>query len=259
MESCSRRTKLLVLACLTGLTGPIHARMPAPGAHCMDAREVREMHQPSPRTLAVIDRNGKRYQLDLMADCPVVSGATTLMAPHGWVCGRPGESLRAGERQCGIHRITLLDAKAYAALAVASQRDADGVQRLATVQVIGAKRRGFLGSPSYCFAPAHMRAWSADRQGMVVEMSPRRAGGNRWYRVELAGACTELNTAMRIQIKSGVGNGLVCGHAGDLVVNAPEPVPEGAEVFAGRLRGRGESFGCPVTAVYPIDKAEARK
>lgn len=242
---------LMVLAC------PLAARPPAPGAQCLDARDLREMHQPLPGILAVIDHRGDRYRLDLATDCPVVPGATSLLAPHGWVCGLAGEFVRAGERECGIQRVTVIDAKAYAALAVASQRDADGMPRLATVRVTAEKRRGFLGSPSYCFAPAHMRGWSVDRLGIVVEMSPRRAGGNRWYRVELAGSCVELNTASRVLIESGVGNGLVCGNAGDRVVNAPEPLGAFAEPFAGRLRGRGETFGCPVTAVYPIDKTRA--
>lgn len=254
-----RRTKARITALLLlASTVAAHARPPAPASHCMDARELQEMRQSSPRTLAIIDRHGGRHRIDLAQDCAAV-GTTTLVAPHGWVCGGvPGESLRTANHQCAIAGVSALDAKGYAALAMASHRDADGVLELAAVQVKAEKRRGFGGSASYCFAPQHMRAWSQDKDGIVIEMSPRRAGGNRWYRVELGTSCVELGTAMRIDIRSGSGNGLVCGNAGDRVTNAPQPLPDMAEAFAGRLRGMGETFGCPIAAVYPIESPSSK-
>jgi hypothetical protein len=50
----------------------------------------------------------------------------------------------------------------------------------------------FGGSPSYCFATRNVRAWSSDPQGMLVETNPRRNGGHRYYRVELAAIAASL-------------------------------------------------------------------
>ena len=95
---------------------------------------------------------------------------------------------------------------------------------------------------------------------MLVELSPRRSGGHRYYRVELAQTCPDLDSAPAIVFRSGVGIGLICGNPGDRVIaqdsgggslfDAGDP----GFVFADdpRRSGRmGMRVQCSVAAVYP--------
>ena len=88
------------------------------------------------------------------------------------------------------------------------------------------------------------------KTGSASWWKPRRAGGNRYSRVELADTCPELFDALNIGFESGVGIGLICGNPGDRVVAlspAPGLLGEGTERsgFASRVR-------CNVSAVYPL-------
>lgn len=249
-----RHSWIVALLLMTSGAAHAQARPAAPSAQCMDAREVREMHQSSPRTLAVMDRTGGRHRVYLAQACPVGGAIATLLAPHGWLCGgRMGETLQVEGKACAIAQVRGIDAREYAALARTAARTPEGVVELARVEVTGRKPRGFGGSSAFCFAPEHMRAWSEDKEGLLVEMRPARANGNRFYRVELGSSCPELGTAQQIAIRSGAGNGLVCGNAGDRVTNVRDALV--AQEFQGRLRGRAETeFGCPIAAVYPVDR-----
>ena len=244
---------MTALLLLLGGTAHAQSRPAAPGAHCLDARAVREMHQPSARSLAVIDHRGGRHRIDLADACPIGNGTAALDAPNGWVCGaRAGESLRVAGARCAVTRVSALDAREFAALALTAARPAGSVD-LAPVEVTGTRRRGFGGTFAYCFSPAQVRAWSDAAEGLQVEVRPSRSGGNRFYRVELGSSCPELGTAQQIAVIAGRGNGLVCGNAGDRVTNVRDP--DVAANFSGRLRSRAESeeFGCPITAVYPLE------
>lgn len=253
----------LPLVLMTGAVGA-QTRPAAPAANCLDAREVVELHQPTARTLAVMDRRGARHRISLASTCALGNRDATLVAPHGWVCGaRASESVRVTGLSCGITQVRSIDAREFAALARASSRTPSrpagpaGTVDLAPIEVIGTRRRGFGGTFAYCLSPAQMRAWSEDSEGLRVEVRASRSGGNRFYRVELGSSCSELGAAQQIALVAGAGNGLVCGNAGDRVINVRDPDPFSTTPrgeFAGRLRSRAESeeFGCPVTAVYPL-------
>ena len=224
--------------------GTAQERGSAPAAACLDARQMQEVRQADPRTLAVLTGDGRRFRVELGGDCPGVdaSADATLLAREGWVCGREREFVRAGTALCPITGLETIDSKTYAALA--RQGDTEGVATLETVEVRGQRRNGFAGSYSYCFNPRYMRAWSEDTEGLMVEMSPRRAGGNRFYRVELAQSCPDLDSAPAISFRSGVGIGLICGNAGDEV--RAERETDGIFYERKRMNTR-----CSVSAVYP--------
>lgn len=232
---------------------------PAPG--CLDARQMDEVRQVSPALLAVQGRDGQRFRIDLADGCPGASQAqAVLLAREGWVCGSGREYVRIGDATCAVAAIATVDAREYAALARASQVGDDGVITLDTVQVRAPRRHGFAGSSSFCFNPRYLRAWSEDRQGMLVELSPKRSGGHRYYRVELAQSCPDLDSAPAITFRSGVGIGLICGNPGDRVVaqdsggnsvfdsgNADALIPGDER----RWSRRGIRIQCTVSAVYP--------
>jgi len=260
------RRRLALWALALPLTAA-HAQTPAPAPRlppapgCLDARQMDEVRQVSPTLLAVQGRDGQRFRIDLADGCPGASQAqAVLLAREGWVCGTGREYVRIGDATCAVAAIATVDAREYAALARASQVADDGVTTLDTVQVRAPRRHGFAGSSSFCFNPRYLRAWSEDKQGMLVELSPRRSGGHRYYRVELAQSCPDLDSAPAITFRSGVGIGLICGNPGDRVVaqdsggnsvfdsgNADALIPGDER----RWSRRGIRIQCTVSAVYP--------
>lgn len=209
-----------------------------------------EMRQASPDTLAVLDQDGGRFRIQLGGDCPQAGEpGAQLLAREGWVCGGAQEYVRTGEVLCPVTGVTRIDARAYATLARAASLVGADVATLETVEVREARRRGFGGSYSYCFSPRHLRAWSEDPQGLLVELSPRHSGGNRFYRIELAGSCPELDSAPAIEFRSGMGIGLICGNPGDQIVTVGDRGPGGG------IGGPGSRFRCTISAVYPHESA----
>lgn len=101
---------------------------------------------------------------------------------------------------------------------------------LGNVTVTGERRRGFVGSPSYCANVNPMRARSEEAKGLIVEVSPRQSGGNRFYRVELGAGCRGLTDQVHLNLISRVGNAMVCGFAGDVAI------------FSNDLAGHGRPF-----------------
>ena len=237
---------------LAAIAAPVaYARTPAPAAGCLDARKVSEVRQPDVQTLAIITAEGGRFRVDLAGACP---GATQpgaqLLAKDGWVCGLSDEYLRINDRLCPLAGLREIDTAEYARLARASDRTPAGVTTLDAVHVKGERRRGFSGSHSYCFNPSYLRAWSEDPQGVVVETSPLRAGGNRFYRVELANYCPELSESATIGFQSGVGIGLICGNVGDQIV-----AMRASPGLPGEDRARStfvSRVSCKINAVYPL-------
>ena len=209
---------------------------------------MQEMRWPDMRTVAILDQQGNHFRIDLAGECPATdrSGAS-LLAKDGWVCGSGREYVKVQDQLCPLAGMHVIDAREYARLARAAGT-AGEVATLETVQVRGQRGRGFIGSHSYCFSPRFMRSWAEDGRGLLVEMPPQRAGGNRHYRVELAQSCPELFAAPAIRFESGVGTGVICGNPGDRVV---------VETETDRFRaGVASRVQCMVSAVYPVDDSE---
>lgn len=235
---------------------------------CLDARQVAELQQASPRQLAALDRSGQRFRIDLGEDCPGSQGAKAqLLARGGRVCGTGGEAVRIGAATCPIVSVALVDAREYAGLARAAAALANdaAATTLETVEVRGERRRGFGGSSSYCFDTRYLRSWSEDGKGMLVEVAPKRSGGHRYYRVELPQSCPDLDAAPAISFRSGVGISLICGNPGDRVVaegtgdgvsfDVAERFPISDDVRQSRFRP-GMRFQCTVSAVYPHESED---
>ncbi|TCZ87706.1 hypothetical protein [Lysobacter sp. N42] len=250
-------TPLLVLAAASGAAD----RGPPPSPACADARSVVEMVQSDDHTLAVRLADGSRFRLDLALRCPGIADEpqATLVSPGGWACGRAQEAVVAGPRACPIAHVQRVDARTYASHAMAGAR-AGQPAVLGNVTVTGERRRGFVGSPSYCVNTNHMRGWSEDAHGLIVEVSPVRSGGHRYYRVELGAGCQGLTDAVHLNLVSRVGNAMVCGFAGDEAIFSGDLAASGvAGAFdtGRRLRDMPDAGRCPVSEVYPLERAEA--
>ncbi|WP_372017925.1 hypothetical protein [Pseudoxanthomonas sp. 10H] len=238
-----------IVIAMAVLAGPAQAfddeRTP-PAAGCLDARRMVEMRQPAPGALAVMDAAGQRFRIDLGVDCPEAGDAgAQLLARDGWVCGHGQEYVRAGATLCPVAGLVAVDAREYATLSRAADQRDEEIRTLAPVEVREARRRGFAGSANYCFNPRYLRAWAEDPQGLLVELSPRRSGGHRFYRVELANSCPDLDSAPAIVFRSGFGIGVICGNPGDQIVSV-----DGSGA-GGPVAGSGAGFRCAVAAVYP--------
>lgn len=266
---------LLFSAAFTLFASPAalaEARIP-PAPHCLDAREVREVFQADNRTLAMLQSDGQRYRVQLGAECAGAThaGNARLLATDGWMCGTGNEFVAVDGRNCPVSAVEPITSAEYAWHARASQTSADGSTTLATVVVKGERRHGFAASHTYCFNPRHVRGWSEDPEGVVVEVNPRRSGGHRYYRVELVRSCPHLAGPVEIAFRSGVGIGLICGNPGDDIragVVGGGPGGPGEPLVAhdgrpadflmtgsARLQILGARFGCPIRAVYPMDDA----
>lgn len=243
------------LTLLVPLPGMAEVRTP-PAPQCLDAREVREVFQSGERTLAVVQSDGRRYRLDLSGACPDVAegGNARLLAADGWMCGTGKEYVAVGTTLCPVVEVAPITSAEYAQHARASQTGPDGSTTLGTVVVQGERRHGFAASHSYCFSPRHVRGWSEDPRGVVVEVNPRRSGGNRYYRVELERACPHLSGPVEIAFHSGMGIGVICGNPGDGIRVTSTGRPADFEMTGSdRLQLLGARSGCPIRAVYPMD------
>lgn len=248
---------LLLLACV-----PAMAREPAPAADCVDARRVDDARFVNARVLA-LSAAGKRYRLDLAVDCPLPTSGTdvTLVGPQGWVCGDSKAFVRAGERTCPIAAVHVLGVREYAVLArqaVVPRLTDDDVAALAPVEVRAKRRRGFAGSPHFCFNVRDLRAWNQTPAGVQVQVSPRRSGGYSGYQVEMEGACPELRGAETVAFRSGVGIGQICGHPGDHLAVVDDRSWVGI-IETGFDARRPAPRICRIRAVYPLESAPSHE
>jgi hypothetical protein len=123
---------------------------------------------------------------------------------------------------------------------------------------VARRRLRFRGDPEYCFSPDAVRSWSLDGGDIVIATSPRRAGGKRAYRIELANNCPELTRFDTLDFVSGVDIGLICGNPGDHARGRRSHTAPGPDFSAG-VRGpslitrASSEVGCPIAAVYPDD------
>ena len=245
-----KRIALGTLGFLAMLSAAAEPRTP-PQAHCIDARQIGGAEGITSNTLALRLKDGQRFKVQLAQDCPDPGSQLSVRGTRdGWLCAAPGEHLVIGDAQCPISAITPLDTRSYADLL--RQRDRQQLATLETVQVETASpppSRGFRGTADYCVAVDNVRSWSETPQGITVEVSPNRAAGNRFYRIEVASGCPALANSQTMTLVSGMGVGMVCGHPGDrLSLGRPERElirPGDRANFSGR-------YDCQISRVYPV-------
>ena len=259
-----RLSAALLALCVGGLHAVAFAQTAAPrtapASNCLDAREVAEMRQSDPRTLAIATTGKAYFQIALQRDCPGLDADphSTLWGREGWICGGGREFVRGAGQDCPITASAAIDVAEYARQSRLA--DQNGPRTLAPVQVRGNQRpgqRGFRGTTSYCFAPRYMRSWSEDPRGVIVEVSPVHSGGNRYYRVELTESCPMLDRASSISFVSGMDMGIICGNVGDTLVVEKETLTPYVSADnpmlsrPGRTSSGATAARCGVAAVYP--------
>jgi hypothetical protein len=230
-------------------------RTPAPAAVCLDARQVERAVPVAADALVVSQRDGRRFHLATSGACPGMNdpGAELRVLAHdGWACGHGGDFvLVAGQDSlCPVAGLTELDESGFAHLLEA----ADTTKSMAPVEVRAKSSwRTRFRSPEYCFPSRAVRSWTEDAGGLLVSVDPRRSGGYGRYRVKLVGRCPGLVNKPRAVFQSALGNGLICGIAGEKVVLLNEDLPT-------MVRASGPAFAtslahldaCVVSEVHPL-------
>ena len=112
--------------------------------------------------------------------------------------------------------------------------------------------RDIRGTTDYCVDARFLRGWSKDGEGLVVEVSPLRHAGHRYYRVETVETCSDLASAHSIRLVSRSGGAAVCGHPGDKVVLL-DYSSQGLSRM-GVWATRAFERGCEINKVTPVPR-----
>ncbi len=253
----------LVIALLVSLCSiaPAFAkdRQP-PQAHCMDATRVTDATQVDDQTLALLLSDGTRFRLSFQQACDTFDRkqGLRLLGRNGWICGDEGEALRTDAGLCPVADVQPMDARGFAELLRERDQRRD-IETLQGVTVTQPRAKGFIGTTDYCVSSQALRSWRDESEhSVVVEVNPRHSGGHRYYRLEMAQSCGNLTNAETLQLVSGVGLGMVCGHPGDRVMlSRPQPAWSGTEEKKPLIRPvmqseLASSLGCRIARVYPI-------
>lgn len=243
-----------LLACLVW-SGQAFAqeRLP-PRPHCMDATRIADAVPVDDKTMAFLLSDEGRFRVSFQQACPGFNReqGVRLLGRGGWICGDEGEAMRTDAGLCAVAEVQPVDAREFAEL-LRHRDQSNGVQTLQDVVVTKPRAKGFIGTTDYCVSNAALRSWRDDGSlAVVVEVSPKRSGGNRYYRVELEQSCGDLVNADTLQLVSGMGLGVVCGHPGDRVMTTRlRPADMDRPLMQSTL---ASAHGCRISRVYPLPK-----
>jgi hypothetical protein len=240
----------VICAWLAPWPQPSGAREP-PATGCIDLHDLDGGWRSGEREILIRSRNaGARLELD--SACPVFAEGIDLetLAPDGWACPGGPVFVRGGTTTCPVTRMSALSTSELAEALRARNIHLQKVVTLGRVVVRGHRWRDIRGTTAYCVDARFLRGWRDDRKGLVVEVSPRRHSGHRYYLVETVTTCPDLATARSIRLVSTSGGAAVCGYPGDKVVL----VDDSSQGFA-RMGGAPTGaigLGCEISRVTPL-------
>ena len=112
--------------------------------------------------------------------------------------------------------------------------------------------RDIRGTTDYCVDARFLRGWSQVREGLLVEVAPRRHAGHRYYQVETAESCPDLASAHSIRLVSRSGGAAVCGQPGDKVVLLDYSSQGLSQMGGAATHAFGR--GCEIKRVTPVPR-----
>lgn len=191
-----------------------------PASGCIDLHDLAGGWRIGEREILIRSSGNVGARLDLDTACPVFAEGVNLeiLAPDGWACPSGQAFVRGGGTTCPVVRMSALSASGLADELRAWDAHVNPTVTLDRVEVRGHHWRDIRGTTDYCVDARFMRGWSQDSQGLVVEVSPRRHAGHRYYRVETTEKCLDLASAHSIRLVSRNGGAAVCGRPGDKVM-----------------------------------------
>ncbi|MEZ0472982.1 hypothetical protein [Luteimonas salinilitoris] len=230
---------------------PSVAREP-PADGCIDLHNITGGWRIGEREILIRSNGQAGARLELDPACPVFVEGVDLetLAPEGWACPSGRLFVRGGENTCPVIQMSTLSASELADALRMRGANMQPSVTLDRVEVQGRHWRDIGGTTDYCVDARFLRGWHKDREGLVVEVSPRRHAGHRYYRVETVNICSDLATAHSIRLVSRNGGAAVCGYPGDKVVLINDS-SEGFVQMGGSPTG---AFwrGCEISRVTPF-------
>lgn len=233
---------------------PSGAREP-PAAGCIDLHDLAGGWRVGERELLIRSNRHDGLRLEVDPACPAFAEGVDLetLAPGGWACPGGRAFVRGGDTTCRVTRMRALSATELAGELRAWEAQMGPVVTLDPVEVRRPHWRDRTGTTDYCVDARFLRGWSYEREELVVDVAPHRHAGQRYYRVETAGTCSDLSSSLvTIRLESRNGGAAICGRPGDkvvLVIGDGAAGPLGPPLSAG-ARGRS----CEITRVIPLPR-----
>ena len=192
----------------------------APGPDCIDLQNLSGGWRTGEHELLLRAEGNAGARLELDAACPRFPEGVDLMtvAPDDWACPRSRMYVRGGGITCTV---MLMDPLSVSQVAEALRQREERLRRtvdLDRVLVQGRHWRDIRGTTDRCVDARFLRGWYQHADGLVVEVSPRRHSGHRFYLVETVETCSDLHGAHSVDLVARSGGAAVCGRPGDKVV-----------------------------------------
>lgn len=241
-----------ILACTLTCTQPAFAREP-PAAGCIDLRDLDGGWRSADREILIraSDATGARLALD--PACPIFPEGIDLvtLGPGGWACPDKSAWVRGGAITCPVVRMQPLTGDALTDALLDREAELRSSVTLERVVVQGHRWRDIRGETDRCVDARFLRGWREDGDGLVVEVSPKRHSGHRFYRVETVNRCSDLASAHSIRLRSRSGGAAVCGHPGDKVMLLGNASSSGLAAMGAPATHAFER-GCEISRVVPL-------
>ena len=221
------------------------AREP-PAVGCIDLHNLTGGWRSGQHELLIRSRGESGARLALDATCPEFSRDVELeiLAPEGWACPDNHLFIRGGNASCPVTRLDVLTEAELADALRMRKMDEKPKVTLDEITVRAHHWRDIRGTTDYCVDARFLRGWNWSSEGLVVEVSPRRHSGHRFYRVETVGSCTDLSNTRSIRLVARSGGAAVCGHPGDKLLLDDASAGLTTASWAGR--------SCEISQVTPL-------
>lgn len=231
---------------------PSAAREP-PAAGCIDLHDLDGGWRSGARELLIRSNDGFGARLELDSACPPFAEGVDLetFAPDAWACPDAEVVVRGGDTTCPIIRLDVLSTSELAAALRTREARMKAVVTLDRVVARGQHWRDIRGTTDRCVDARFLRGWAEDSKGLVVEVSPGRHSGHRYYRIDTAEKCS-FGSAHSIRVASRSGGAAVCGRPGDKVVLISHAA-SGLTTMGGTPSGAFDR-GCEISRVTPLPR-----
>lgn len=239
-------------ACVITWSHPSAAREP-PAAGCIDMYDLKGGWRSGARELLIRANDGSGARLELDSACPPFAEGVDLatFAPGAWACPGVEMVVRGGDTICPVVRLDVLP---ESELAAALRTRAARLQAVTLDRVVarGQHWRDIRGTTDRCVDARFLRGWSPHADGLVVEVSPRRHSGNRFYLVETVEQCAGSHNAHSVRLVARSGGAAVCGRPGDRAVLMGH-ASAGLVAMGGPPSGAFDR-GCEISRVSPLPR-----